>query len=190
MRFILACLVMLLAISGAQAADATALDAILTGLGQVRHVEARYVERRFLRVLRVPLETRGVLRFDAPDRLEKASDLAADGAGERIVVAAGVLTLERGAGPPVVLALREHPEIGVLVESVRAMLAGDGGALRRDFAVDLAGDLTGWQVVLTPRVKGLVRWLRVDGAAARLTRIETQENDGDRAELTIGEDAR
>ncbi len=43
-------------------------------LRSVPHVEARYTERRTLHALRAPIETRGTLRFDAPDRLEKMTD--------------------------------------------------------------------------------------------------------------------
>ena len=176
-------LVALLLCAPARAAETPVLDAVLAGFGRVRHVEARYVERRFLAVLRAPLETRGTLRFDAPDRLEKTGDPET---GERIVVAGGAMTVERGPGvPPLKLALREHPEIGALVESVRAMLAGDAVSLRRDFDVDVAGDVAHWQIVLRPHRDDLVRWVRLDGEAARITRIETREADGDRSEMTI-----
>lgn len=182
------CLAMLLFMSSAQAADTNdaLLDAVMAGFRSVRHVEARYVERRFLAVLRAPLEMRGTLRFDAPDRLEKASDPGADGVAERVVVAGSRLTVEHGAAP-VALDLREHPELAALVAGVRALLAGDGAALRRDFAIDLAGDKARWQMVLSPRRHELVRWLRVDGMAATVTRIETQEADGDRSELLVGQ---
>jgi len=185
------CLIILLFMFPAQASETNnaVLDAVLAGFSNVRHVEARYVERRFLAVLRAPLETRGTLRFDAPDRLEKASDPGADGVAERVVVAGSLLTVEHGAAP-VVLDLREHPEVAALVESVRALLAGDGAALRRDFEINLAGDAARWQMVLSPRRRDLVRWLRVDGMAAAVTRIETQEADGDRSELVVGESAR
>ncbi len=180
-------LLMLLFMFPAQAAEINnaVLDAVLAGFRGIRHVEARYVERRFLAVLRAPLETRGTLRFDAPDRLEKAGDPGADGVAERVVVAGSLLTVEHGAAP-VALDLREHPEVAALVESVRALLAGDGAALRRDFEIDLAGDAARWQMVLSPRRHELVRWLRVDGMAATVTRIETQEADGDRSELLVG----
>ncbi|MDB5403921.1 MAG: hypothetical protein JWQ55_5939, partial [Rhodopila sp.] len=51
-------------------------------LRTVRHVDGRYVERRTVHALRTPIETHGTLRFDAPDRLEKATDPAGNGASE------------------------------------------------------------------------------------------------------------
>lgn len=182
MKAIWRSLLVLSVIFPAQAAktDGAVLDVVMAGFRGVRHVEASYVERRYLAVLRAPLETRGTLRFDAPDRLEKTSD------GERIVVVGDVMTIEHGGAAPVALDLREHPEIAALVESVRALLAGDSVALRRVFDVDLAGDATRWQIVLRPHRDDLVRWMRVDGEAARLTRIETQEAGGDRSEMSIG----
>ena len=79
------------------------------------------------------LETRGTLHFDAPDHLEKTTDPAADGSVERLTINGNQLTIDRGKGQaPVVLMLNEHPEIGVLVESIRATLSGDGAALTAD----------------------------------------------------------
>jgi hypothetical protein len=167
------------------------LDQIMTAVGTVRHVDARYVERRTLHVLRTPIETRGSLRFDAPAHLEKATDPAADGAAEKLTIDGDRLTIERRAGiAPVVLSLREHPEIGVLVESIRATLCGDGEALRRSFDVTASGTLSHWQLVLQPRdpaQHALLQWMRVSGYAERITAIETADHEGDRSEMAIVE---
>ncbi len=169
------------------------LDQIMAALRAVRHVEARYVERRTLHALRTPLETRGTLRFDAPDRLEKAADPQASGTAERLAIKGNQLTIDRGRGAaPVVLMLNEHPEIGVLVESIRATLSGDADALRRIFDVSLAGRVSGWQLVLQPRdtaQRGFLRWMRITGHAGRITAIDAQDGDGDHSEMTIQEPA-
>ena len=60
-------------------AGSVSLDQLMASLRTVGHVNARYIEHRYLHALRSPLETRGTLRFDAPDRLEKATDPSADG---------------------------------------------------------------------------------------------------------------
>lgn len=170
------------------------LNQIMATLRAVRHVEARYVERRTLHALRTPLETRGTLRFDAPDRLEKATDPQANGASERLTIKGNQLTIDRGQGAaPVVLMLNEHPEIGVLVESLRATLSGDADALRRIFDVSLAGTVSGWQMVLQPHdaaQRGLLQWMRITGYAGRITAIDTQGGDGDHSEITIQDPAR
>jgi hypothetical protein len=170
------------------------LDQLMTALRSVRHVAARYVEHRTLHVLRTPIETRGSLRFDAPARLEKATDPAADGAAERLTIDGDRLTIDRGSGTtPIVLTLHEHPEIGVFVESIRATLSGDGGALRRIFDVTPSGTLSHWQLVLQPLDPAqhtLLQWMRVSGYAERITTIETANGEGDRSEMTIVEQTR
>ena len=108
------------------------LPQLMATLRTARHVEARYVEHRYLRALTTPLETHGTLRFDAPDFLEKTTNPAADRVADRLTIKGDQLTIDRGGGAaPVVLTLSEHPEIGVLIESIRATLSGDGDALRR-----------------------------------------------------------
>lgn len=165
------------------------LDELMTRLRTVRHVEARYIEHRYLHVLRAPIETRGTLRFDAPAHLEKVSDPAANGAAERLTIDGDQLTIDRGAGTsPIVLALHEHPEIGVLVESIRATLSGDGDALRRSFDVTPSGTVAEWQLVLQPRAQGdLLSWMRISGYAERITAIDTRDGEGDRSEMSIVE---
>jgi hypothetical protein len=165
------------------------LEAIMAALRAVRHVEARYVERRTLQALSTPIETRGTLRFDAPDRLEKAADPGPDGSAERLTVDRDRITIARGHGAAdISFSLAEHPEIGVLVDSIRATLAGDRAALRRAFTVAMAGSVAGWQIVLQPRAhRDILQWMRITGHGGRITRIDTMDGDGDGAEMTITE---
>jgi Outer membrane lipoprotein carrier protein LolA-like len=184
----------LLAVFPVHAAQTTSsvlvtLDELMATLRTVRHLEARYIEHRFLHALRTPIETRGTLRFDSPGRLEKASDPAANGAAERLTIDGDRLTIDRGTGTsPIALTLHEHPEIGVLVEGIRATLSGDGDGLRRMFDVTPSGTIGEWQLVLQPRTQqDLLRWMRISGYAERITSIDTRDNEGDRSEMSIVE---
>lgn len=174
-----------------EATEPVSLDQLMATLRRVRHVEARYIERRTLHALRTPIETRGTLRFDAPDELEKASDPTPKGAADRMTIKGNRLTIDRGGGAaPVVLMLDEHPEIGALVDSIRATLSGDGAALRRIFEITLSGSVSHWQLVMQPRApaqRAVLQWMRVSGYAERITAIDTQDSDGDRSEMTIVE---
>jgi Outer membrane lipoprotein carrier protein LolA-like len=167
------------------------LDQIMTAVRTVRHVNARYVEHRYLHILNKPIESRGTLRFDAPDRLEKKADPASNGAAEQLTIDGDRLTIDRGTGAqPVVIALHEHPEIGVLAESIRATLSGDGAALQRTFEVTPSGSLDHWQLVLQPRdpaERKLLQWMRVIGYGERITEIDTADGEGDRSEMSIVE---
>jgi len=161
-------------------------DQIMSTLRTVRHVNARYVEHRYLHILKSPIEMRGALHFNAPDHLQKV----ADNGTERLTVDGDRLTIDRGSGSPVVIALHEHPEIGILIESIRALLLGDGDVLRRLFDVTVSGTLDHWQIVLQPRdpaERKLLQWMRVSGYAERITAIDTADGDGDRSDMNIVE---
>jgi hypothetical protein len=161
-------------------------DQIMATLRTVRHVNARYVEHRYLHILRTPIEMRGALHFNAPDHLEKIADNGA----ERLTIDGDQLTIDRGSGLPVVIALHEHPEIGILIESIRALLSGNGDVLRRLFDVTASGTLDHWQIVLQPRdpaERKLLQWMRVSGYAERITAIDTADGDGDRSDMNIVE---
>ncbi len=174
---------------GPGAGAAVSLDQIMAVLRGVRQVQARYVEHRTLQALRAPIESTGTLIYSAPDRLVKATDPAANGAADRLAIDGNQLTIDRGHGAtPIVLMLDEHPEVGVLVESIRATLAGDAAALRRTFDIALAGTLAGWQIVLQPHdptQRAILQWMRITGAGERITEIDTQATDGDHAEMAI-----
>jgi hypothetical protein len=161
-------------------------DQIMSTLRTVRHVNARYVEHRYLHILKSPIEMRGALHFNAPDHLQKV----ADNGTERLTVDGDRLTIDRGSGSPVVIALHEHPEIGILIESIRALMSGDGDVLRRLFDVTVSGTLDHWQIVLQPRdpaERKLLQWMRVSGYAERITAIDTADGDGDRSDMNIVE---
>jgi hypothetical protein len=189
-RFVVLGLLVSSPVHAGRADSPVTLDQLMTALRGVEHVEARYVERRFLHVLQGPIETRGSLHFAAPSRLEKVTD----GTGERLTIDGDRLTIERGPGAaPVVLSLREHPEIGVLVDSIRATLSGDGGALSRIFDVTVSGTLSHWQLVLQPRDVAqheMLQWMRVSGYADRITAIDTADREGDRTEMSVVEQTR
>ena len=99
--------------------------------------------------------------------------------------------VDRGNGTsPVTLSLSARPEIGVLVESIRATLSGNGEALGRTFGMTLAGTIDDWEMVLQPRdpaLRAILDWMRIDGHGPRITAIETQDREGDRSQMKIAE---
>ncbi len=187
------CLLLLLvmpAVHGEPDGPAT-LEQIMAALRSVRHVEARYIEHHYLHALRTPIESRGTLRFDAPAHLEKAADPNASGAVERLTIDGDRLTIDRGKSrPPIVISVQEHPEIATLVDSLRAILSGNGEALRHSFEVTASGTVDEWALVLKPRdvsQRGLLQWMQVHGYGERITAIDTMDGEGDRSEMSVVE---
>jgi hypothetical protein len=183
------------ALSGAAAADsrsapadtgsaAPELDAVMGLLAMRRHGRVEFVEQQFLAILHHPLESSGELRYDAPDRLEKRTLLPR---AEDLVLAGGVLTMERG-GRSRVLDLQRYPQVQPFVESIRATLAGDRSALERIFHVDFAGNIQRWSLTLVPRDARLardVKQVQIDGSRDQLLRVEIRQADGDRSLMTL-----
>jgi Outer membrane lipoprotein carrier protein LolA-like len=160
------------------------LDQLMQLLAARQHGRVDFVEQHFLKVLKRPVESSGELFYDAPDRLEKRT---LEPRPETLLLAGDLLTIERGAHTRV-LDLKSYPAVLPFVESMRATLAGDLGALARLFSVEYAGSLAHWMLNMTPRdsqVAKTVSQVRIEGAQDRLLRVEILERDGDRSLMTL-----
>jgi hypothetical protein len=175
----------LCAAGGAGAAAAPSdLDAVMGLLAMRQHGRVEFIEQKFLAILDHPLESSGELRYDAPDRLEKRTLLPRP---ENLVLAGGVLTMERG-GRRRVLDLQRYPQIQPFVESIRATLAGDQGALERIFHVEFAGSVARWSLTLVPlnlQLARTVEQVRIEGSRDQLLKVEIRQADGDRSLMTL-----
>jgi hypothetical protein len=169
---------------GAPEAAAGGLDAVMGLLAMRRHGRVEFVEQQFLAILDHPLESSGELRYDAPDRLEKRT---LKPRAETLVLAGGVLTVERG-GRIRALDLQRYPQIQPFVESIRATLAGDRSALQKIFHVDFAGNVERWTLGLVPldhQLARTVKQVQIDGVRDQLQRVEIRQADGDRSLMTL-----
>jgi len=160
------------------------LDEVMGLLAMRRHASAEFIEQQFLAILDHPIESSGELRYDAPDRLEKRT---LKPHVETLVLAGGVLTVERAHGRRVV-DLHAYPQLQPFVESIRATLAGDRGSLERLFHLQFAGSLARWTMTLVPldsTVKRAVAQVRIDGVRDQLLKVEIRQPDGDRSLMTL-----
>jgi hypothetical protein len=170
--------------SGAVGAPMGDLDAVMHLLAARKHGRVEFVEQHFLAVLRRPVESSGELLYDAPDHLEKRTLLPRP---ENLVLDGGSLSVERG-GNRRVLDLHRYPQVQPFVESIRATLAGDRGALERVYRLEFAGSLARWSLTLEPLDRELarvVRQVRIDGSRDELLRVEIRQPDGDRSLMTL-----
>jgi hypothetical protein len=160
------------------------LDAVMHRLAMRRHGRVEFIEQHFLSVLDHPIESSGDMSYDAPDHLEKRT---LKPRAETLVLEGGVLRLQRGSSRHVV-DLRAYPQIQPFVESIRATLAGDRGALERIFHIDFAGGLEHWTLTLVPldaRVAKNVAEVSIVGTQDELRQIEIRQPDGDRSLMTL-----
>jgi hypothetical protein len=168
----------------APAAAGGDLDEVMRLLAMRQHGRVEFVEQHFLAVLKHPVESSGELRYDAPDHLEKRTELPRP---ENLVLSGGVLTVERGEHRRV-LDLQRYPQIQPFVESIRATLAGDRAALERLFHVEFAGSVQRWSIGLVPldhRLAKIVKQVQIDGSRDQLLHVEIRQADGDRSLMTL-----
>jgi Outer membrane lipoprotein carrier protein LolA-like len=160
------------------------LDTVMSLLAQRQHGRVEFVEQKFLSILDHPIESSGELLYDAPDHLEKRTLLPR---AETLVLDGSVLTMERG-GHARVLDLHRYPQIQPFVESIRATLAGDRGALERVFRVEFAGGVRRWSLTLAPldrQLQRTIKQVQIDGSQDQLQRVEIPQTDGDRSLMTL-----
>ena len=172
------------------AGTAWGLPQLMASMHGVRTASARFVEKKFVQLLARPLQSSGTLIFNAPDWLQKET-LAPT--ASRLTVNGDRLTVVQPDGKTRDMSLSEIPEIGALVESIRAMLAGDGATLTRYYTPTLSGTAGNWSLTLEPRdsrLRNLVTTIHMQGEGTIIRTIETVEHDGDRTEMTITPDPR
>ncbi|TDR77793.1 LolA-related protein [Paludibacterium purpuratum] len=177
-------LLLLLAMTAAHAADWGMQD-LMQMLSQKKTGSATFVEKKTLAVLSQPLESSGELSFTAPDRLEKRTLKPKP---ESMVLVGDKLTLERSDGRKMTVSLNDRPEVAAFVESIRATLSGDRGALERFYNVTLSGTAGEWQLTLVPiqpRMQKIISQIRIAGSRAQVKTIAFLQADGDRSDMTI-----
>jgi outer membrane lipoprotein carrier protein LolA len=163
---------------------------LMRGLAQVKQAKGRFVERRDLAALTAPLRSSGTLVYVAPGRLEKHTTKPAP---ESLTLEGERLTIEKiEGGPKRVLNLPDYPVLWAFVESIRSTLAGDLGTLERFYRIELTGREAQWRLVLDPvepRMREVVREIRIEGRRDWVESISVFEAGGDRSTMTITREA-
>ena len=145
---------------------------------------ATFTEKKTISILDQPVESSGELLFIAPARLEKRTLKPRP---ETMVLDGDTLTLERGRRKHV-LHLKDYPEVAGMIESIRAILAGDREALERVYHLALDGSQERWTLVLTPldpKVGAVIARIRMEGAKDVVRSVEILQADGDSSLMTI-----
>ena len=189
MRYILLILLYFPTIS---LADTTALwdiQHLMNDLASVKEKRAKFVEQKYLKVLKQPLESSGTLLFQAPARLEK---ITLHPKAESFIFDQDVLSIHiESRNIKRTLKLHDYPEIGAFIESIRATLAGDLSALTRFYSYQLEGNATHWQLTLLPiesKFRKVVSEIHLIGHGAHVDSIKTIDTNGDHTVMKITED--
>jgi hypothetical protein len=175
--------------TGARAQDGEAwgLRDLMSALAHVERTQARFVEQKYMKVLKTPLESSGTLIYEAPDRMIKRT---LKPKAETMTVDAERLTLER-QGRTRTLRLQDYPVLWAFIESIRSTLKGDLAALERFYAVELSGVRQRWSLSMKPKdakMSRVISSVEIAGSEDRIKTVQVQEAQGDRSVMTIVED--
>ncbi len=185
------CAVLAAVPAGAQQGQAWGIAQLMQTLAQVKSSSAQFTERKTMRMLSEPLVTSGTLLYLAPDQVQKITVLPKR---ERVAVRGDTVTLDGGQDERSrTLSLSDYPEIGGIVEGIRATLAGDLPTLRRYYAVQLDGSAMDWHLLLQPtdpKLQKFLKSIRIAGAGNKVSTVVTEDGDGDISEMSIVEDVR
>lgn len=158
------------------------LAPLLAEFAKVPASSARFDETRRLAGAQAVTKSRGVLRYTAPDRLERETEHPNR---ERSIVNGHLLTLERTVEGKLVrrsLPLDQLPTLDTFFTALRATLAGNQRALEESFSISLTGDLAAWTMTLKPHAgagPSGVKQIRFTGESASIRGIEVDEASGD-----------
>lgn len=180
-RTLLAALIALPPALHAQAFD---LAQLMQLLAKVQSGEASFTETRHSSLLDRPVESRGRLSFQAPDRFVRET-LAPRSEG--IAVVGNELTMRQGSRSRT-LQLDSVPEAAVIVEAIRGTLTGNRAAIERHFEAQVGGGPADWQLLLAPRapaLRKLVVQVAIQGRQSAPRQITISMADGDYAVMQI-----
>jgi outer membrane lipoprotein carrier protein LolA len=169
-----------------QSSESFGLDQLMAQLAHVERAEAQFVEQKYMKVLKTPLESSGTLIYEAPDRMIKRTDKPKP---ETMIVEGERLTLER-QGRARTLRLQDYPVLWAFIESIRATLKGDLAALQRFYLVELGGEAQRWTLSMRPRDAKMIRVIssiEIAGVQGKIKTVKVQEAQGNRSVMTIVE---
>jgi len=170
----------------AQGAEGWGLAQLMSELARAEKSQAQFTEKKYMKVLKTPLESSGTLSFEAPDRLIKRTLKPKP---ETMTVDADRLILER-QGRTRTLRLQDYPVLWAFIESIRATLKGDLDTLTRFYNVGLTGMSQRWSLAMKPRdakMSRVISSIEIDGGDGKVRTVKVQEAQGDRSVMTIVE---
>ena len=160
------------------------LKTLMQRMAQRKGGEARFTEERTVKGIDGPLMSSGTLSFTAPDRFARHT---LQPTKESMEVQGRTLLLKRGNRTRQ-MEMDMVPEVGALLDAMRATLTGDAALLQRHFGTELTGNDAKWVLRLKPRDERLARQVQqieLVGQATDLRSIELQLANGDRSLMLL-----
>jgi outer membrane lipoprotein-sorting protein len=178
-------LAVLIACGGSAKASDIDMPSLMQLFAASKSMKAEFVERKYLRVLDAPVESRGDLLFQAPSRLEKRTQLPR---AEIMLIDGNKVSIERGTFKRS-MSLDDFADMASMVQSLTATFRGDQAGIEKYFNWRLTGPAAKWQLVLKPKNSKLfvqLQEIRLSGIDSYVHTVETTLTDGDRSLMTLG----
>lgn len=162
------------------------VDQVFASLARPAPATTPFVEARFSRLLERPIVVQGQLEYLGKDQLARTVTSPFQ---ERTEIKGETVVVAREGRKPRQFSLRRAPELRSMLGAFSAVLGGERAALERDFALASSGTAESWTFVLTPRSKGIARFVRdilIRGGTSEPRCLVVTEPDGDASVMLVG----
>ncbi|MBT5551224.1 MAG: outer membrane lipoprotein carrier protein LolA [Nitrospina sp.] len=161
------------------------LPELMVSLAGKKERSAQFKEEKFLKILNKPLRSEGILRFRAPDYLEKITTKPKK---ERLVLKSEFVTISDQQDKSQTFSLDDYPPLKELLNGIRFILLGNLDALTEYYDLDLKGNCNQWSLILIPisasALEIMDRFI-ILGREENIQKITWVESNGDFTIMTI-----
>jgi outer membrane lipoprotein-sorting protein len=164
--------------------EPVSLAALLARFRALPGLEARFHEVKKLVLLKAPLVSEGTLHFAPPDRLARLTTWPAP---STLIVDAQQVRFGDAEGSQSI-PLEGNPVVRLFVDAFLKVLAGDGAALERMFAIELRASAKDWAMTLKPRLAPMTEVIDrivLEGRGVVLNKLLVREKGGDETVTTF-----
>ncbi len=162
------------------------LTSVMNRLAAVKSAKADFTEKKFVKLLNVPVESAGVLIYTAPDRFEKHTKNPVE---ERMTVERDTVTLDNVAKKKKQqIFIPQFPALAAIVDAMRGALSGNLPQLQQAFSIKASGNNQRWKLHLVPLEANQYAYIHAVDVAGRddfIESIEILQSDGDRSVMSM-----
>ncbi|MXV36877.1 MULTISPECIES: LolA-related protein [unclassified Saccharibacter] len=133
-------------------------ETILSHLGQVSERDNHFRETHSVHALKAPLKSSGILRFRAPDHIEKITTAPIH---DTLIMEGDVVQIHHGKGPARTLPLHVTPVLELMAATIRGPLQGNTALLKQFYSLSAQGDIASWTLTMTPRTSEVAHMVHI-----------------------------
>lgn len=160
------------------------MDELMDSMAAVQTFKAKFTETKHNVLLEHPIEVSGELIYRAPAYLEKR--ILSPYVEEQVIQGDEVLI--RRDKQERSFSLHAVPELKIVVDSLRATLAGDASTLKSNFRLFLSGTKEKWQLKFIPIHEELEEDLReiiIRGSGEVISEFDVSQTGGNLSHMLI-----